>query len=139
MRINGDPDELGFWQKGSGPVKMETSKKEVVWLTNERVRPWELRVSFKHGVCPSKIIYKYSIRNDREDTTVWEREPSRVLNILDPGNYNGQLGMAGSMMWRNVDDVFIVNGHVEKADANFVGGLSFDKIGTTGIFIGPYP
>jgi hypothetical protein len=42
-------------------------------------------------------------------------------------------------MWRNVDKVFIVNGHIEKADANFVGGLSFDKIGTTKIFIGPYP
>jgi hypothetical protein len=24
-------------------------------------------------------------------------------------------------------------------DANFVGGLTFDKIGETGIFIGPYP
>jgi hypothetical protein len=35
--------------------------------------------------------------------------------------------------------VFIVNGHIEKGDANFVGGLSFDKIGATGIFIGPYP
>jgi hypothetical protein len=32
-------------------------------------------------------------------------------------------------MWRNVEKVFIVNGHVEKADANFVGGLSFDEIG----------
>ena len=42
-------------------------------------------------------------------------------------------------MWRNVDKAFIVNGHVEKADANFVGGLTFDLIGTTNIFIGPYP
>lgn len=42
-------------------------------------------------------------------------------------------------MWRNVENVFIVNGHVEKADANFVGGLSFDKIGETGIYLGPYP
>ena len=25
------------------------------------------------------------------------------------------------------------------SDANFVGGLTFDEIGTTGIFIGPYP
>ena len=48
-------------------------------------------------------------------------------------------GQAGSNVWRNVDKVFIVNGHIEMADANFVGGLSFDKIGNTGIFIGPYP
>jgi hypothetical protein len=25
------------------------------------------------------------------------------------------------------------------ADANFVGGLTFDQIGKTGIYIGPYP
>jgi len=35
--------------------------------------------------------------------------------------------------------VFIVNGKIEKADANFVGGLFFNKIEDTGIFIGPYP
>jgi len=28
---------------------------------------------------------------------------------------------------------------INKADANFVGGLSFDKIDDTHIFIGPYP
>lgn len=32
-----------------------------------------------------------------------------------------------------------MNGVVEKADANFVGGMSFDKIGDTCITIGPYP
>ena len=28
---------------------------------------------------------------------------------------------------------------IDKADANFVGGLFYNKIGDTGIFIGPYP
>jgi hypothetical protein len=72
------------------------------------------------------MIYKYSIRNDVEGITVWEREPSRVLSIQDPNNYKGELGQQGSNIWRNVDKVFIVNGHVEMTDANFVGGLSFD-------------
>jgi hypothetical protein len=72
------------------------------------------------------MIYKYSIRNDIEGITVWEREPSRVLSIQDPNNYKGELGQQGSNIWRNVDKVFIVNGHVEMTDANFVGGLSFD-------------
>ena len=72
------------------------------------------------------FIYKYSIRNDAEGTTVWEREPSRVLSIQDPNNYKGELGQQGSNIWRNVDKVFIVNGHIEMTDANFVGGLSFD-------------
>jgi hypothetical protein len=38
------------------------------------------------------MIYKYSIRNDVEGVTVWEREPSRVLSIQDPNNYKGELG-----------------------------------------------
>lgn len=42
-------------------------------------------------------------------------------------------------MWKNVGEAFIVNGHVEKADGNFVGGLTFDQIGETNIYIGPYP
>jgi hypothetical protein len=28
---------------------------------------------------------------------------------------------------------------IEKADANFLGGLYFDKIGDTNVFIGTYP
>jgi hypothetical protein len=30
----------------------------------------------------------------------------------------------------------LVNGHVEKTDANFVGSLNFDAIGETNILIG---
>jgi len=74
---------------------MKESKEEIVWLTGQKVRPWEFFVNFKQGVCPKHMIYKYSIRND-------------------------------SNIWRNVDKVFIVNGHIEMTDANFVGGLSFD-------------
>ena len=53
--------------------------------------------------------------------------------------YSGELGNQGSSRWPNVEKVFIVNGKIEKADANFVGSLSFNKIGDTGVFIGPYP
>lgn len=35
--------------------------------------------------------------------------------------------------------MFIVNGIIDKADGNFLGGLFFDKIGDTGIFLGTYP
>ena len=38
-----------------------------------------------------------------------------------------------------MDKVFLVNGHIEKADANFVGSLNFDKIGNTNISLGQYP
>jgi hypothetical protein len=90
-------------------------------------------------VCPRNIKYKYLVRNDKKDTNVGEREPSRALKILDPNDYQGELGKAGSNVWRNVENAFIVNGHVEMSDANFVGGFTFDKIGSTNIFIGPYP
>ena len=79
------------------------------------------------------------IRDNEADSTIWEREPSRSLHILDPIDYKGELGDNGSSSTRNASECFIVNGHVEKADANFVGGLTFDKIGDTGIYIGPYP
>ena len=64
---------------------------------------------------------------------IWEREPSRYLTLLDPSSFTGNSGC------HNSDKAFIVNGTIDKADANFVGSMSFDKIDETGIFIGPYP
>ena len=61
------------------------------------------------------------------------------MHIQDPDLYSGELGLNGSAKWPNVEHVFIVNGFVDKSDANFVGSLSFDKIDDTHIFIGPYP
>ena len=53
--------------------------------------------------------------------------------------YRGELGQQGDAQWKNVDKVFLVNGHIEKADANFVGSMTFDKIGNTSISLGQYP
>lgn len=85
------------------------------------------------------MTYKYSIRCEDSDYTIWEREPSRYLDIQPSSGYKGQLGERGSSAWPNCDKVFIVNGHIEKQDANFVGGLYFNEIGDENIFIGPYP
>ena len=41
MRINGGTDKLGDWNKGEGPLAM-TLGKERVWLTGEKVEPWEM-------------------------------------------------------------------------------------------------
>ena len=38
-----------------------------------------------------------------------------------------------------MNEVVVVNGFVNKADANFVGDLYFDQIGKTKIWLGPYP
>ena len=138
MRINGDPIILGAWNKGEGPLKMVKGE-EVTWLTGQRVKPWEFRVKMSQIELAKKICYKYSIKNDKEDYTIWEREPSRYLNFQEPGLYDGELGARASSQWPNVDNIFIVNGIIDKSDANFVGGLSFDKIGDSHVFIGPYP
>ena len=61
------------------------------------------------------------------------------MKILGSELYKGELGAQKSSQWRNIDKVFIVNGHIEKADGNFLGDLFFKKIGDTGASIGTYP
>lgn len=154
MRINGQTEKLGDWNKGRGPIKMQIGASRR-WLTGEIIQPWELKnVRFTHSQMPEKLVYKYSKYDSISDVTIWEREPSRELKILSPDQYkaykrNLELaqGFAPSqsasestvLEWRNVNEVFLVNGHIEKSDANFVGDLNFQKIGEERIFIGPYP
>ena len=102
------------------------------------MRPWVWEVEFHQKKCPKLICYKYSTEDTATGEIVWEREPSRYVDIQNPelAAYDGALGKAGSSMWCNVNKVFIVNGRIEKADANFVGHMTFDKIGDTSIFLG---
>ena len=41
--------------------------------------------------------------NDLKEYTIWEREPSRYLDIQDPNAYTGELGNQGSSGWPNVE------------------------------------
>ncbi len=59
--------------------------------------------------------------------------------IQPPETYNGELGDQNSSQWKNQQKVWIVNGTIEKADANFLGGLFFDKVGDSNVFVGTYP
>ena len=103
---------------------------------------------------PERLVYKYSVFDSSKQVAIWEREPSRELKIQSPEAYrsfkedmeltlgpNAQSSSseASVLEWKNVNDVFLVNGHIEKSDANFVGNLSFQSIGEENIFIGPYP
>lgn len=54
MRINGALEALGNWNKGSGPTEMSLSEREYVWLTGERVRPWQLSVVMKQDDFPMR-------------------------------------------------------------------------------------
>ncbi len=48
-----------------------------------------------------RITYKYSIENKDEDYIIWEREPSRLVDIQDPGRYDGFLGKNKNGYWPN--------------------------------------
>jgi hypothetical protein len=81
MMINGALEKLGLWNKGEGSLPMKKGD-EVVWLTGERVRPWEHKIHLNSSEDTlMNFDYKYSIRNETKDITVWEREPSRRCNI----------------------------------------------------------
>jgi hypothetical protein len=45
MRINGDTEKLGDWNRGLGPLNM-TIGPQIIWLTGEIVRPWIINVTF---------------------------------------------------------------------------------------------
>ena len=139
MRISGEEAQRGAWAKDLGKIKMTEAQKEVVWLTGMKVKPWQWATTFSQVKTAKHICYKYSFKNEEKGTVVFEREPSRFVDIQEPQHYHGELGQSGSNQWKNVDKVFIVNGHIEKADANFVGSLTFDKVGNTKIYLGQYP
>ena len=59
--------------------------------------------------------------------------------IQDPHKYNGQLGGYATDLWSNCEEVYIVNGFVNKGDGNFEGPFLLKTLGDTGITIGSYP
>jgi len=100
MRINGETEKLGNWNKGVGAINLQKGA-EVTWLTGEKVKPWVMeRVRFSAVTFPQRLVYKYSLRDTTKDTIVWEREPSRVLQIRDPSDYQPSMY---SGVWRNCD------------------------------------
>jgi hypothetical protein len=106
------------------------------------MRPWECLLKFNVNKFEKlkEIIYSYSKSNLRNlKDCVYEREPSRIMEIQDPETYRGELGSQKSSQWKNWDKVWIVNGHIEKVDSNFMGELFFTKVGDTNICIGSYP
>lgn len=87
----------------------------------------------------NSVKYKYEIRNMSKNISVSERDPERDFVIMDPHKYNGQLGGYGTDLWANCEEVFIVNGYVNKGDGNFEGPFLLKTIEETGITIGSYP
>jgi len=148
MRIIGSTPKLGSQGVGemeqTPPMRMSRAQRPFEWLLDkygQLERPWEIIISFRNGELefPNEIIYNYSKSNESGTSIVKEREPSRSMVIQQPETYQGELGKQGSIQWKNSQYVWIVNGVIDKADGNFLGGLYFDEIGDTKIFMGTYP
>jgi hypothetical protein len=50
------------------------------------------------------------------------------MEIQDAKLYKGELSKQKCMNWVNTDKVWIVNGHVEKTDANFFKDFSLHEV-----------
>jgi hypothetical protein len=68
----------------------------------------------------------------------YERLPKRTMQILDPHDYRGELGLKKNPFWYNTDKVWMVNGTCMKADGNFLGDFFIKTIADTGITLGSY-
>lgn len=79
------------------------------------------------------------MKNFETQEIVYEREPHRIIEVQDPLLYRGELAAQKSKIWKDTHKVFIVNGRIDKADGNFLGGFFFNKIKDTNIILGSYP
>ena len=75
----------------------------------------------------NKIQYCF-LRRNTGGNVVKEREPMRILEIIDPCNYKGHLGINGSSLQTNTDRIFIVNSEADKCDANFLDSFFVEKV-----------
>ena len=112
--------------------------------------PWKITVvmpntesgengQWKPATSTNLITYQYDMKNDQKNVCLYEREPKREFRILDPSKYRGELGIRESNLWANTEEVFVVNGFVNKGDGNFEGEFHCKMIGESGIAIGSYP
>lgn len=83
--------------------------------------------------------FTYNFTKTSYNQKYMERHPHRVLECQDPSKYDGKLGIQEHNVQGYTDKVFIVNGHIEKADGNFIGEFMPRRIGDIGIVMGNYP
>ena len=87
MRIIGSIPELTkSGTVGSGPLKMKRAKKKFRWLHDkygQEMRPWEtlLKLSVSKIDGSNEIIYSYSNSGENQKDFIYEREPSRIMEI----------------------------------------------------------
>lgn len=116
----------------------------------DQIQPWKVEVQMKNNESgddgkwkpwtnTNLIHYNYVLKNKPKNVHINEREPERKFIIQDPHQYTGQLGGHGTNLWSNVEEVFVVNGYVNKADGNFEGPFFLKTLEGRSITIGSYP
>ena len=85
------------------------------------------------------IQYEYEFVNKNKNILNRERAPKRTFTIENPGNYKGQLGAVASNLFANTENVFVVNGFVNKADGNFELDFRIIRVEDYGISFGSFP
>lgn len=86
----------------------------------------------------NQFRYQYRRQNMNTGKYEYERLPKRTLQILNPHDYRGELGLRKNPFWYNTDKVWMVNGTCQKADGNFLGDFFIKTIADTGITLGSY-
>ena len=87
MRIIGSVPELT--RSGtvtSGPLKLKRSRKKFRWLYDkygQEMRPWEANIKMKVDKIENnkEIIYSYSKSDSNLRDFIYEREPSRIMEL----------------------------------------------------------
>lgn len=69
-----------------------------------------------------------------------ERDPSRAILIRNPDHLKGNINLEHlTNKSSNTGSCYIVNGGIERDDANFLRDFAINEIGDSNIMIGPYP
>jgi hypothetical protein len=66
--------------------------------------------------------YCYSRKCQNHDNQQELENQKRIMRILEPNLYKGELGIKMNPFWINTEEVFIVNGEILKADGDFIEG-----------------
>jgi hypothetical protein len=85
------------------------------------------------------VYYSFQKRNNRRAEVILEREPKRMIDIQNPKSYSGTYGKKKDDEQGHGNNVYIINGILNKVEGNFLSGFFISEIANSNIVIGPYP
>ena len=128
-------------------VMVRNLEQAIDWMPHKYgkpVKPFEILIKMRQvdadvGSDALRFEYGYSMKSFGSDEIVYEREPHRIIELQDPEDYRGQVGLHKLNAWNDTHKIFIVNGRIEKFDGNIMGGFYFNRFKDSRLLIGTYP